>query len=128
MKRNFFPALLACSLACGGALAQPDNRSGNDASVSVQAGPLRGSAAAGPSSRSSDRAAAPQRERCDRVTVRSGDGSSSASASVTTGSSGTTALAGGGSPNARTEFSDCDDTRQASTRRGDRNDRNETIP
>ena len=84
-------------------------------SASVAAGDLKGSAQAGPNALQS----APGRQvargprtddtsRCDNrgVTVRSGNGSSSASASVSGG--GETAVAGGGSPGSRVEYFGCE--------------------
>jgi hypothetical protein len=127
MTSKIVTALFAGALFCSPAAAQS-----NGASVSVQAGPLRGDANAGQTE--ADRTAqnrapaigqrnVPQNQHCDRVTVRSQDGAASASASVSA-SGGGTALAAGGSPNARTEFSDCTQThpqtREASSGRGGR--------
>jgi hypothetical protein len=127
MTRKFLSALLAGGLVTAPGLAQ----SQNGASVSVQAGPLQGSAGAGQADRAAqNRAVSGRRDadrRCERVTVRSGNGSSSASASASVSSSGgSTALAAGGSPDARTEFSDCSpaptETREASSGRGVRHE------
>jgi hypothetical protein len=131
MSNKLLAALFAAGLCCSPAFAQSES----GASVSVQAGPLRGEANAGQAANPADtgqtaqnrapsrQRALPTDQRCDRVTVRSGDGSSSASASASVSASGgNTALAAGGSPNARTEFSDCTethpDTRAASSGRG----------
>lgn len=129
MTNKHLAALLAAGLSCSPAFAQSES----GASVSVQAGPLRGEANSGQKANPADtgqtaqnrgptrQRALPTDQRCERVTVRSADGSSSASASVSA-SGGNTALAAGGSPNARTEFSDCTethpDTRAASSGRG----------
>jgi hypothetical protein len=125
MTHKILFALLAGAIVMAPGLAQ----SQNGASVSVQAGPLQGSAGAGQTDRAGQNRAASARHdtgrQCERVTVRSGNGSSSASASVSS-SGGSTALAAGGSPDARTEFSDCSpaptETREASSGRGVRHE------
>lgn len=99
------------------------------ASAQVRAGNLSGSAQAGgaqagaPDRDYEDSSGRADRDRqvargprtddtrnCDTrgVTVRSGNGSSSASASVTTSGDGSSVVAGGGSPGSRTEYFGCD--------------------
>ena len=104
--------LLAC-FAVSPALAQ--------ASASVAAGALHGTAQAGTTNQSSnDRVARGPRtddtRSCDSrgVTVQSPNGS--ASASVTTSPGGSSAVAGGGSPGSRTEYFGCDSDHNRSTR------------
>ncbi|MBV9549788.1 MAG: hypothetical protein JO256_08970 [Alphaproteobacteria bacterium] len=102
--RNFIPlALLACSLSLP-AVAQ-------SSSASVSAGNLRGSVTVGANTPLPPKAE-PQRgdDRCDShgVEVRSADGSSSASASVTTSLGGSAVVAGGGSPGSTTRFVGCE--------------------
>jgi hypothetical protein len=114
MKLHHAYILLAC-LAATPALAQ--------ASASVTAGGLTGHAQAGPAVPNDRVARGPRTDdtrNCDTrgVTVHSGDGnaSSSASASVSTSPGGSSAVAGGGSPGARTEFFGCDAPKHRSNR------------
>lgn len=104
--------LLAC-FAASPALAQ--------ASASVAAGTLQGTAQAGPANQpSDDRVARGPRtddtRNCDSrgVSVHSGNGS--ASASVTTSPGGSSAVAGGGSPGSHTEYFGCDANHNRSER------------
>jgi len=106
MKLRHAYLLLAC-LAASPALAQ--------VSASVTAGSISGAAQAGPNTPPNtpdDRVARGPRtddtRNCDSrgVRVQSGNGSASASASTSPG--GSSAVAGGGSPGAHTEFFGCD--------------------
>jgi len=79
----------------------------------VTAGPLRGTAQAGPDAdmrNDKDQARNDRDARLDcnqrSVTVRSPNGSATASASVSS-SNGSTVVAGGGSPGSRTTYQDC---------------------
>jgi hypothetical protein len=95
--------LLAC-FAAGPALAQ--------ASASVAAGNLNGTANAGPAPLDRRAAEGPRTDdtrNCNErgVTVHFGNGSSSASASVSTPPGGASAVAGGGSPGSHTEYFGC---------------------
>jgi hypothetical protein len=99
--------LLAC-LAVSPAFAQ--------ASASMAAGGLSGTAEAGPSEHPADHndriARGPRTDdtrNCDTrgVTVHSANGSSSASARVSTSPGGSAAVAGGGSPGSKAEFFGC---------------------
>jgi len=105
MKLRHAYLLLAC-LAASPALAQ--------VSASVTAGSISGAAQAGPNTPPNtpdDRVARGPRtddtRNCDSrgVRVQSGNGSASASASTYPG--GSSAVAGGGSPGAHTEFFGC---------------------
>lgn len=113
MKLRHAYLLLAC-LAASPALAQ--------ASASVTAGDISGNAQANTPPNSNERVARGPRtddtRNCDRrgVTVRSGNGSSSASASVNTSPGGSSAVAGGGSPGSRTEFFGCEADHDRSTK------------
>jgi hypothetical protein len=112
LKLSHAYLLLAC-LAATPALAQ--------ASASVAAGALTGHAQAGPVQKHDRVARGPRTDdtrNCDTrgVTVHSLNGSSSASASVSTSPGGSSAVAGGGSPGATTEFFGCDDNKKRSTR------------
>src|SRR5438445_10496365 len=108
MKLHHVYLLLAC-LAASPALAQ--------ASASVAAGDLSETAKAGPPAiRPTEHPMERQVARgprtddtanCRGVTARSGDGSSSASASVSNSPGGASAVAGGGSPGSRVEFFGC---------------------
>ncbi len=108
MKLTHAYLLLAC-LAATPALAQ--------ASASVAAGNLNGTAQASqpPRDLHAEGPRTDDTRNCnDRgVTVRSGNGSSSASASVSTPAGGTSAVAGGGSPGSRTEYFGCDRDRSS---------------
>ena len=103
--------LLLAGLAATPALAQ--------ASASVTAGNLNGTAQAGPQAsptplqRNAEGPRTDDARNCDSrgVTVHSGNGSSSASASVSTPPGGSSAVAGGGSPGSRTEYFGCDHKR-----------------
>lgn len=105
MKLHHAYLLLAC-FAASPALAQ---------SASVAAGDIRGSAQAGPQALqpmppARQMARGPRTDdtsRCDNrgVTVRSGNGSASASASV---SGGESVVAGGGSPGSSVEYFGCE--------------------
>jgi len=97
----------ACVLATA-AMAQ-------STSATVTAGPLRGTAQAGPDAdlrsdndkdRAADDADARRDQDCNHrsVTVRSPNGSATASASS---SNGSTVVAGGGAPGSRTTYEDC---------------------
>jgi hypothetical protein len=114
MKLGHAYLLLAC-FAAGPALAQ--------ASASVAAGNLNGTAQAGPQQPAplQRRAEGPRTDdtrNCNQrgVTVHSGNGSSSASASVSTPPGGASAVAGGGSPGSRTEYFGCEADHDRSTK------------
>jgi len=84
------------------------------ASASVRAGNLSGTATAGPNDRD-DRnkqvARGPRTDDtrdCDSRGVTVHSGNSSASASVSTSPGGSSVVAGGGSPGSRTEYFGCD--------------------
>jgi hypothetical protein len=111
MKLRHAYLLLAC-LAASPALAQ--------ASASVAAGDISGTAQTGPNSPPDDRVARGPRtddtRNCDSRGVRVQSGNGSASASVSTSPGGSSAVAGGGSPGARTEFFGCDADNKRSAR------------
>ena len=112
MKLRHAYLLLAC-LAASPALAQ--------ASASVAVGGISGNATAGPNNPNDRVARGPKTDdtsNCDRrgVTVHSGNGSSSASAGVTTSPGGSSAVAGGGSLGSRTEFFGCEADHNRSSR------------
>lgn len=103
-------SLLLC-LAATPALAQ--------ASVDVQAGNLHGSAQAGAADRDQRVARGPRTDDtrdCDSRGVSVHNRNSSASASVSTSPGGSSVVAGGGSPGARTEYFGCDAPNDRSTR------------
>ena len=93
------------------------------ASIDVQAGNLRANAQAGTSDtypgRDRQVAQGPRTDdtrACDTRGVSVQNGNASASASVTTSPGGSSVVAGGGSPGARTEYFGCNNHTDRSTR------------
>ena len=104
MTRLSSITLLLC-LATASAFAQ--------ASTTVRAGDLNGTATAGATSEPADRQVArgPRTDdtrNCDTRGVSGHNGNSSASASVTTSHGGSSVVAGGGSPGSHTDYFGCD--------------------
>jgi hypothetical protein len=105
--------LLLASLAVSPAFAQ--------ASALVVSGGLTGHAQAGPVEKNDRIARGPRTDDtryCDMrgVTVHSANGSSSASASVSTSPGGSSAVSGGGSPDSSTKYFGCEAGEKRSTR------------
>lgn len=94
------------------------------ASTTVRAGNLSGTATAGPTDNDRDDrdkqvARGPRTDDtrdCDSRGVSVHSGNSSASASVSTSPGGSSVVAGGGSPGSRTEYFGCDHDQNRSTR------------
>ena len=120
MTRLSMAAFLMC-LAATPVFAQ--------ASTSVRAGNLSGTATAGVNDNDRDDRANTEHDRqvargpridndrdCNSRGVTVHSGNSSASASVSTSPGGSSAVAGGGSPGSRTEYFGCDHDKDRSTR------------
>ena len=99
------------------------------ASTTVRAGNLSGTATAGPTDNDRDDRDKDGRDKqvargprtddtrdCDSRGVSVHSGNSSASASVSTSPGGSSVVAGGGSPGSRTEYFGCDHDKDRSTR------------